>query len=1036
MIPSKFKRSSTSTTARGLDPKAQLKYLLHPGMMPSNYKAKRRLFKQLPIQAMRYRGIVAERNKTPFRAASSFGKKTRESFNEYGSTNRNYVNDITVRIPSEASRGAAVSTMRMGGPPKVRKAYGGGVFATASPTSPTSSFGKRSQGFISTKAPPPSFNDEALAGLAAGTGAGAGGIAKAGMASAPTTTTAGMTQGAGTRGITPSTAATGIQTTGQQPAAPTTAGLAQGGAEKRASGGILGPVAAAGLIQGGTGTGGMMPTTAQQVTSRGGGATKGVGIGAPTTMAAVGTGSAGSRGITPKTASVTSVTGSPAGTSAAGRTGVTTTGPGTTGAGVMPSSATTTTGEIPGVGSTGMKEICGVNSGVIGGGPCTATAPLTSSTGSVETGMTGFAGVASPTTREVPSGGAIPSTGATTTTTTGAGAGIGTGIGATTATSKGVDTSGVPATAATGVATTMAVPSSSSTSTTAARSAAVAGGAAPSGGAAGGSAIGGAGAAAAGGAGMGAAGGAGAGAGGAGAGTGARGDILAREFQESQGGLYDSVIIGGGISGLTAAYNLLQQCPNAKVLVLEGTAQTGGRIKSMSLPSPPCPATTSVDVGATWFGPVHTHMLTLLKQLNIDVYQQYSKGKKIFQNHSKKKLYDLDTTSTLGSLSKFDTSKLYTKVKKLADKLPKLSAKKAADLDNTSFHDWTSSESWTKSSFDSLDLAVEWIFGTTPRNLSTLYALNVINSAGGNIKRMTDKNGGAMSYRAVGGMTKVCSTLCDTIRKAGGEIRFNSLVGTLDTLDNDIIRVGTADNAAYFCKHLIFATPLSSLYKITCNFTVPDEYTKLSMNMFMGSYIRIIAVYKDAFWRDANLSGEAVINASNYQREPISFVIDYSDYQNQVNALCVTITAERAAFWGGKPEPERRAAVLNKLGVLFGSAASTPICYLEYDWNNDPVYKGGTFGIYPPGRNLDYEFSNTYKNIHWAGAETADVWRGFLEGACQSGIRAAGQVATQLKLETLDTQQQSTVAQGQGQKNVVTEANVQPIVDTVTVGNR
>lgn len=34
--------------------------------------------------------------------------------------------------------------------------------------------------------------------------------------------------------------------------------------------------------------------------------------------------------------------------------------------------------------------------------------------------------------------------------------------------------------------------------------------------------------------------------------------------------------------------------------------------------------------------------------------------------------------------------------------------------------------------------------------------------------------------------------------------------------------------------------------------------------------------------------------------------------------------------------------------------------------------------------------------VHWAGTETATKWQGYMDGALQSGIRAAGEVADRL----------------------------------------
>ncbi len=34
--------------------------------------------------------------------------------------------------------------------------------------------------------------------------------------------------------------------------------------------------------------------------------------------------------------------------------------------------------------------------------------------------------------------------------------------------------------------------------------------------------------------------------------------------------------------------------------------------------------------------------------------------------------------------------------------------------------------------------------------------------------------------------------------------------------------------------------------------------------------------------------------------------------------------------------------------------------------------------------------------IHWAGAETSDVWNGYMDGAIRSGRRAAAEVLAQI----------------------------------------
>jgi monoamine oxidase len=52
----------------------------------------------------------------------------------------------------------------------------------------------------------------------------------------------------------------------------------------------------------------------------------------------------------------------------------------------------------------------------------------------------------------------------------------------------------------------------------------------------------------------------------------------------------------------------------------------------------------------------------------------------------------------------------------------------------------------------------------------------------------------------------------------------------------------------------------------------------------------------------------------------------------------------------------------------------------------------------PPGVLLDYgaALRRPIGPIHWAGTETATVWNGYLDGAVQSGQRAAAEVIADL----------------------------------------
>ena len=87
------------------------------------------------------------------------------------------------------------------------------------------------------------------------------------------------------------------------------------------------------------------------------------------------------------------------------------------------------------------------------------------------------------------------------------------------------------------------------------------------------------------------------------------------------------IIIGGGLSGLTLSYLLSKK--NIKPIVLEASGRLGGRIQTVK-----GPLGTPLELGATWFSDMHPSLLSLLAELGLKNYPQYSKGISLFQTKS------------------------------------------------------------------------------------------------------------------------------------------------------------------------------------------------------------------------------------------------------------------------------------------------------------------------------------------------------------------------------------------------------------------
>jgi monoamine oxidase len=88
----------------------------------------------------------------------------------------------------------------------------------------------------------------------------------------------------------------------------------------------------------------------------------------------------------------------------------------------------------------------------------------------------------------------------------------------------------------------------------------------------------------------------------------------------------NTLVVGGGLSGLYAAWRLQQQ--GIPYLLLEAQSNLGGRI--FSAPTIKDPA-LAVDLGPTWFWPHQHKMMDLLRELNITWFEQYTAGDALYQ---------------------------------------------------------------------------------------------------------------------------------------------------------------------------------------------------------------------------------------------------------------------------------------------------------------------------------------------------------------------------------------------------------------------
>ena len=157
-----------------------------------------------------------------------------------------------------------------------------------------------------------------------------------------------------------------------------------------------------------------------------------------------------------------------------------------------------------------------------------------------------------------------------------------------------------------------------------------------------------------------------------------------------------------------------------------------------------------------------------------------------------------------------------------------------------------------------------------------------------------------------------------------------------------------------------------------------------------GSVIKAYAIYPEPFWRKAGLNGQAVSDTG-----PVKVTFDNSPPSGRPGVLMGFVEGKEARMWARRSQAERREAVIGCLIRYFGDAAGRPEHYVERDWMAEEFTRGCYGAHFAPGVWTSYgeAWREPAGRVHWAGAECAPRWNGYMEGAVRSGEATAEAVA-------------------------------------------
>lgn len=443
----------------------------------------------------------------------------------------------------------------------------------------------------------------------------------------------------------------------------------------------------------------------------------------------------------------------------------------------------------------------------------------------------------------------------------------------------------------------------------------------------------------------------------------------------------DVIVVGAGLSGLAAARELDRG--GLDVRVLEARDRVGGRTLNHSVGERDDDV---VELGGQWVGPTQHEVLALARELGIETYPTHTAGENLFEDSTGTLKRYSGTIPKLSPLVLADYGQADLRFKRLVKKVDPNApweAPGAERLDGQSFASWIRKTARTKTAREALALGIRGVFSVEPADVSLLHVLFYAASAGG-WDDLIDTEGGAQQDRVVGGSQAICERMAAEL---GESVVLEAPVAAIEQ-DGDGV-VAHSNGLAARGRRAIVAMPPGLTAKIRFTPSLSGRRDQLVQRMASGALTKCTAVYPEPFWREQRLTGEALSDDG-----VIETTFDNSPPDGTPGVLVGFIPGAKAIEHARRPDSERRRLGLESLASLFGDRALQAGSYFEQAWAEEEWSGGGPVCSPAPGALSVYgeELTRPSGRVHWAGAETAAVWCGYMDGAARSGDRAAEEV--------------------------------------------
>lgn len=446
--------------------------------------------------------------------------------------------------------------------------------------------------------------------------------------------------------------------------------------------------------------------------------------------------------------------------------------------------------------------------------------------------------------------------------------------------------------------------------------------------------------------------------------------------------MVDTVVVGAGVTGLTAAWRLTQA--GQDVVVVEARDRVGGRLRTERH------GDSEFEIGGQWVSPDQTALSGIVDELGLDTYSRFREGESLYINAA-------------GEARRFSGEDLpvpettMAAIDSLVEKLDALAAAMdpdrpwehpdAAALDRVTFAQWLEQQTDDVEARDNVALYIGPAMLTKPAySFSALQAVQMSASAG-SFSNLVDADF-ILDKRVVGGLASVPKALAALL---GSRVRLGADVTAIEWSDSisDGGAVVHVQGSTVEARNVILALPPTHVSRIRLDPALPADHRHARSHQSFGLVIKVQVEYATPFWRDAGLSGTGFA-----PYELVHEIYDNTWHEARTGTLVGFVSDLNADTLGRLHDDERRERILSSIAQYFGAPAREPITYVESDWQHQEL----TGGAYATSAAMGFltrygaYLREPVGPLHFGSSDVAGLGYQHVDGAVRVGTELAYEV--------------------------------------------